>query len=85
MIRLLEEKYYGGTEGMLKAMARLRDLRCKFLVAGRLDKDAGRYFTLGDVEFPHAWVADMFHAIPEGDFRVDISSTELRARNKPAQ
>mmetsp|Transcript_8468 Transcript_8468/g.27668 ORF Transcript_8468/g.27668 Transcript_8468/m.27668 type:complete len:456 (+) Transcript_8468:75-1442(+) len=34
MIRLLEEKYYGGTEGMLKAMARLRDLRCKFLVAG---------------------------------------------------
>jgi hypothetical protein len=43
----------------------------------------GRFLTLEDIEVPPE-LADLLTAIPEADFRADISSTELRARSTGA-
>jgi hypothetical protein len=53
----------------------------RFLIAGRAEGDAFR--TLEDVNIP-AGFAPMFTAIPEAEFRRDISSSELRGDNKNA-
>ena len=62
---------------MAVALDELAGGRCRFWVAGRLHR--GVYQTLGDMNLPQAYAA-LFAAIPEGEFRMDISSTELRAR-----
>jgi hypothetical protein len=49
-----------------------------FLVAVRVDA-AARLRTLRDIPLPHRY-ADLFSEIPEHRFRVDTSSTEIRAR-----
>ena len=75
-VRLVHPRYYGGRESaMNEALADIRGEGCSFLVAGRVDKDVFR--TLDDVPLPQEF-ADLFQAIPESRFRVDISSTELR-------
>ncbi|MEE3259193.1 MAG: hypothetical protein VX293_08280 [Candidatus Latescibacterota bacterium] len=77
-VRLLQGKYYAdGERGMAAALDELAGGRCRFWVAGRLHR--GVYQTLGDMNLPQAHAA-LFAAIPEGEFRMDISSTELRAR-----
>ncbi len=74
--RIVDPKYYGGQQSkMLLALEELRGLGCRFLVAGR--KEGGSFRTLDEVAVPEGF-EDMFSAIPESDFRVDISSTELR-------
>ena len=77
-VRLLDARYYGDAEAMRAALLEIRDLGCRFLVAGRLQDGVFETLDAGDVpdEF-----AGMFEAIPESRFRLDISSTELRARN----
>lgn len=68
-------------EYMLKAPSCLKELEetkrqgCSFLVASR--KVDGKLLTLRDVSIPREF-KDMFRDIPEGDFRFDISSTEIR-------
>ncbi len=52
----------------------------RFLVAARVDS-AGRLRTLSDIAVPRRF-ADLFTAIPEHRFRVDTSSSELRARGR---
>ena len=83
-IRLVAPRYYGGEPQMLLALAEMMAGGAKFLVAGRLDPDesAAPFRTLADVN-PPAGFAPMFAAIPESEFRRDISSTELR--QAPAQ
>ena len=77
-VRLVHPRYYGDdTETMIQALSRIRDLGCRFLVAGRADGDTFR--TLNDVPVPPKFAA-LLEAIPESKFRKDISSTELRAR-----
>ena len=49
-------------------------------VAARVDS-AGRLRTLSDIAVPRRF-ADLFTAIPEHRFRVDTSSSELRARGR---
>ena len=75
--RVLDAKYYGGVEGLAEALDTLRERGCGFVVAGRLGEQSfvDAHEALASAPDSHR---DMFLEIP--DFRVDISSTELRAR-----
>jgi hypothetical protein len=74
--RVIAPRYYGGNSAqMLAALQEIRARGCRFLVAGRIISN--RFLTLDDLPIP-AGCADLFESIPESEFRVDISSTELR-------
>ena len=76
--RLLHGRYYdGGKRGMDAALQEFTAGGNLFWVAGRLHET--KYLTLSDISIPPQFAA-LFAPIPEGDFRVDISSTELRSR-----
>ena len=76
-IRLVAPRYYGDDEtAMLAALAEIWTAGCRFLVAGR--EDDGVFRTLEDVPVPGGF-RPLFQSIPEGSFRVDISSTSLRS------
>ena len=76
-MRLVDGRYYDGTEeAMLRALAEMGTLGCRFLVAGRAEGNAFR--TLADVSVPQGF-DDLFDSIPESAFRVDVSSTDLRS------
>eukprot|EP00803_Ostreobium_quekettii_P002877 evm.model.scf_4242.1 EVM.evm.TU.scf_4242.1 scf_4242:2002-2793(+) len=78
-VRLVMPKYYGGSEAkMMAEFARVRHQGCSFLVAGRVLAN-GSFKELSDAEVPGE-LEDLFQAIPEAQFRVDISSTELREK-----
>jgi hypothetical protein len=72
--RVLAPRFYGGEDGLASALARVRAAGARFLVAGRAGEEGFR--TLGDLDVP-APFGDLFEALPS--FRVDLSSTELRA------
>ena len=74
-VRLVAPRYYGGEAEMMLALAEMMASGTRFLVAGRSDE--GVFRTLTDVDVP-AGFAPMFSEITEGEFRRDISSTELR-------
>ena len=75
--RLLHGKYYeGGERGMAAALDELAVGGHRFWVAGRLH--GGAYQTLDDLDVPRASAA-LFASIPESEFRMDISSSQLRA------
>jgi hypothetical protein len=63
---------------MVAALQVIADRKCSFLVAIRADGD-GRVHTLADVAVPPRF-ASLFTAIPENRFRLDSSSSEIRAR-----
>ena len=76
-LRLVDPAYYGGRAGaMLDALAELRLLRCRFLVAGRMVD--GRFVTLADAPWCRQAMKDMFDPVPESVFRDDVSSSLLR-------
>ena len=81
-VRLVAPRYYGGEAEMLLALAEMMAGGTRFLVAGR--NDGGVFRTLADVDVP-AGFAPMFSEIPEGVFRRDISSTELRQSQQGEQ
>lgn len=75
-LRLVDPAYYDERTGaMLDALAELRLLKCRFLVAGRMV--AGRFATLDDVPVPEGF-REMLEPIPESVFRDDVSSSRLR-------
>eukprot|EP00850_Spirogloea_muscicola_P017972 SM000159S01803 [mRNA] locus=s159:311153:314657:- [translate_table: standard] len=77
-LRLVNPKYYDSSfQKMLDTLADIKCQGCDFLVAGRLVD--GNFMVLSDIDVPHE-VADLFKAIPEDEFRVDISSTEIRSK-----
>jgi hypothetical protein len=77
--RIVAARYYGNSEAaMARALGNIRRQDCRFLVAGRADEH-GNFLTLQDICIPCAF-RDLFTAIPRETFRLDISSTELRAR-----
>jgi hypothetical protein len=77
--RLVAAKYYGDDElRMHVALEEIGNSGASFLVAARLDA-AGRLRTLGDISVPRRY-ADLFTVIPEHRFRLDASSSEIRAR-----
>ncbi|MBK9712483.1 MAG: hypothetical protein IPO81_14375 [Kouleothrix sp.] len=75
--RIVDPRYYGDEAARDAALARIRAEGCRFLVAGRLDD--GVFRTLRDIAVPPGF-ADLFIELPEAAFRVDLSSTEIRAR-----
>jgi nicotinic acid mononucleotide adenylyltransferase len=77
--RLVAPKYYGDDEvRMYAALEEIADSGASFLVAVRTDA-AARVRTLSDIPVPRRY-ADLFSEIPEHRFRLDISSSEIRAR-----
>jgi len=81
--RLVAARYYGGgDERMAAALQEIADRGSSFLVAVRVD-GAGRVRSLADVAVP-ARFAQLFTAIPEGRFRLDSSSSDIRSRRRAA-
>ena len=77
--RLFGVKYYGDDEGrMHAALDEIVNSGSRFLVAVRLDA-AGHVRALTDIPVPERYAA-LFSEIPEHRFRVDTSSSEIRAR-----
>jgi hypothetical protein len=76
--RLVAPRYYGDSDTRIRAaLDEMARRGCRFLVAARLDR-ARQVRSLADAGIP-ARFADMFTPIPESRFRVDVSSTDLRA------
>ena len=81
--RLFGVKYYGGDEDRMHAsLDEIANSGGSFLVAVRLDAH-GRVRALNDIPVPRRF-ADLFVEIPEHRFRVDTSSSEIRARRATA-
>ena len=77
--RLVAARYYGDSaERMEAALQEMTDRGCSFLVAVRVDP-AGRVRSLSDVAVPPRF-GQLFSAIPESRFRLDSSSSDIRAR-----
>ena len=77
--RLVAPKYYGDDEArMLDALDEIANSGGSFLVAVRIDA-AARVRTLRDIPVPRRYT-DLFSEIPEHRFRVDTSSSAIRAR-----
>jgi hypothetical protein len=77
--RLFGPKYYGDDEvRMHMALEEIANSGGSFLVAVRRDA-AGRIRALNDIPVPRRY-AELFTEIPEHRFRVDTSSSEIRAR-----
>ncbi|MBV9377700.1 MAG: hypothetical protein JO320_22085 [Alphaproteobacteria bacterium] len=78
--RLIAAKYYGDDElQMHVALEEIANSGSSFLVAVRVDA-GGRVRALSDIPVPPRY-ADLFTEIPEHRFRLDISSSEIRARS----
>lgn len=77
--RLVDPKYTQGEQAMFEAFDFIRAQGCSFLVAGR--KVEGRYSTLADLRMPDG-IQDLFLALSEDEFRLDLSSTEIRNQKK---
>jgi hypothetical protein len=74
--RIADAKYYGGDPARLAAgVGEIADLGCRFLVFGR--KAGNRFVTIDDVVLPAA-LRSLCTAVPEAEFRADISSTRMR-------
>jgi hypothetical protein len=77
--RLFAPKYYGDDEDRMQvALEEIANFGSSFLVAVRIDA-AGRVRALSDIPVPRRY-ADLFTEIPEHRFRLDTSSSEIRAR-----
>lgn len=77
--RIAEPRYYGNSpEKMKAALAEIRSLECRFLVAARTEA-GGHLLQLSDITLPTGF-QELFTAIPASNFRMDISSTELRGK-----
>jgi nicotinamide mononucleotide (NMN) deamidase PncC len=77
--RLFAPRYYGDDEDhMHAALEEIASSGARFLVAVRLDA-AGRVRALKDIFVPRRY-GDLFTEIPEHRFRVDLSSSQIRAQ-----
>ena len=73
LVRIAQPRYYGGPEGLRRAIAILG--ACRFLVFGR--RTGASFETLESVDLP-APLRALCDGLAETDFRADVSSTELR-------
>jgi cytidylyltransferase-like protein len=81
--RLVQPKYYGDDAARMHvALEEIGSSGASFLVAVRSDA-AGRLRGLIDIPVPQRF-ADLFTQIPEDRFRLDTSSSEIRARRRVA-
>ena len=76
-LRLVDPKYYDNdVQNMYTSLQKVMDNKCDFLVAGRLQNS--EFKTINDMAIPEAFIS-LFQGIPESQFRMDLSSTELRS------
>ena len=87
MVRIINPKYYGDSiDDMVAAVREMGEAGVHFVVGGRLEQGKGANeqpkFITGEEELESlpTDVRDMFTIIQEEDFRLDLSSTELRKR-----
>lgn len=74
--RIADPRYYDdNAEAMRRAIGRIVNRGCRFLVFGRVAR--GSFIRLGDLELPPSLVA-VCQEVPPDRFREDVSSTELR-------
>jgi hypothetical protein len=79
--RVVARRYYGDDEDRMHgALEEIGNSGGNFLVAVRVDAQ-GRLRALSDIVVPRRY-ADLFSEIPEHRFRLDLSSSEMRARGK---
>ena len=71
-VRILDNKYY--EKDIKESLSNIKKNECSFLVTGR--KINGKYKYLNDLEIEE--YKGLFSIIPEENFRLDISSTEIR-------
>ena len=77
-VRIVQPRFYGeSAELMWSALEEIRAAGCRFLVAGRVD-GTGRFIDRDALNLQEE-LADLFEEIEESDFRLDVSSTALRA------
>jgi len=80
-VRILHPRYYGNSiQDLEKALNEIKNLGCRFLVAGRAAED-GHFYQVEDLAIPEQF-QEIFFSIPSHLFRKDISSTELRRKGK---
>eukprot|EP00571_Detonula_confervacea_P010908 CAMPEP_0172303298 /NCGR_PEP_ID=MMETSP1058-20130122/4847_1 /TAXON_ID=83371 /ORGANISM="Detonula confervacea, Strain CCMP 353" /LENGTH=629 /DNA_ID=CAMNT_0013014047 /DNA_START=464 /DNA_END=2353 /DNA_ORIENTATION=- len=85
MVRIINPKYYGNSrENMLAALVDMKEKGVHFIVGGRLEQGSENRsrFVNGEEEVKSLplSVQEMFTLLTEEEFRLDISSTELRKR-----
>lgn len=81
--RLVQEGYYGSETSMLLQFAKLAHVGCKFLVAGRKEDSTGRFLTLDNLDVPAVLQrGHLFDCLKQEEFRMDVSSTELRSKGQ---
>jgi len=74
--RLVDPRYYGSESARDAALSAIRAHGCRFLVAGRVQD--GAFHTLDALAIPED-ARDLFMGLPEQVFRVDLSSSAIRA------
>jgi hypothetical protein len=78
--RVLHTRYYNDNLAtMFAALDMIKQNGCGFLVAGRVN-ERGDYMPAVDLDIPNQY-NDLFTAIPGDRFRIDLSSTALRAQD----
>ncbi|KAL0487920.1 hypothetical protein AKO1_015190 [Acrasis kona] len=78
VVRLVDKKYYNNSESdLIDALATFLSLRTKFVVGGRVVDQ--KFQTLSDVKhmIPRGF-ENLFIEVTEDEFRLDLSSTEIR-------
>ena len=82
-LRIVDPRYYGGPEGRDAVLDELERLGARFLVFGRVDASGDfRDFRAGEFDHPVAGFLERVATPVPGDvFRLDLSSTEIRARS----
>jgi|SRR5579883_272763 len=75
-IRVIDPKYYGGEVDRNLVLRELITRGCKLVVGGRVDT-LGVFRVWDGSNLPEEF-AELFIPLAEADFRVDVSSTELR-------
>jgi len=82
--RIVHPRFYGDDPArMIHALHEIRACGCRFFVGGRLET-GGRFVDLSGLAIPSDY-RDLFFGPDEHEFRVDISSTELRAGQRLAR
>ena len=76
MERILDKKYYQSEKDLLDTISEFKKLGIQFLVVGRSDID-GQFKSLSDIQIDES-VKSLILEISESDFRIDVSSRDLR-------
>ena len=76
MERILDKKYYQSEKDLLDTISEFKKLGIQFLVVGRSDID-GQFKSPSDIQIDES-VKSLIVEISESDFRIDISSRDLR-------